>query len=363
MENPAELFEAISHPTRIKILKILENEPSTFASLKRQLGISSSGNLDHHIKKLGDLIVMQKDGFYGLTDVGKEALVSVGAVESWKETERRKTKKLGKLPKLVTFLLALDVIAFLVAVFQVVMFGFGVQSIFLFFVFLMLILAFPLSAVGLINRKTWGWSLTAVQAVIFLGYAVLEILNELSLIQQYHELAYGPSSFQFILSGVALAVFGAIEGLVLFVALRRNVKDFFGIQDLSSHQKRVLVAGMLAMMFGTLVTYTVVGRPVVVDPLLNIGAGFVIFFGGIAILMEKYTLGGAIGFCLFPIPSFLALLPLVLHPNFLGVPFYLQSILIILIPYILLPAVALLLIRSNLKTALSDFFSQIWRQL
>ena len=147
VEDPAELFEAISHPTRIKILKILENQPSSFASLKRQLGIDSSGNLDHHLKKLGYLIRMQKDGLYGLTDTGKEALTSVGAVESWKETEHLKIKKLGELPKLVTFLLALDTIAFLVALFQVGTFGFGVQSIFLLFVFLMLILAFPLSAV------------------------------------------------------------------------------------------------------------------------------------------------------------------------------------------------------------------------
>lgn len=361
MENPADLFEAISHPTRIKILKILENEPSGFASLKRQLGISSSGNLDHHLKKLGHLIDMQKDGLYGLTDTGKEALASVGAVEAWTETERQKTRKLTKLPKPITFLLALDTVAFLIALFQVGMFGFGVQSIFLLFVFLMSILAFPLSAVGLIKRKTWGWSLTAVQAVIFLGYAVLEILNEIALFQQYRELAFGPSSFQFILSGVVLAAFGTIESLVLFVALRRNTKEFFGIHDWSSHQKRVLVAGMLTMIFGTLVTYTVVGRPVVVDPLLNIGAGFVIFFGGIAILMEKYTLGGAIGFCLFPVPSFLALLPLVLYPDFLRISFCVQNILITLIPYISLPAVVLLLIHSNLKTALSDFFSQIWR--
>ena len=81
MDDSAELFEAIAHPTRIKILKILEKEPSTFASLKRQLDLDSSGNLDHHLKKLGSLITMQSDGFYGLTEAGKKALASVGAVE------------------------------------------------------------------------------------------------------------------------------------------------------------------------------------------------------------------------------------------------------------------------------------------
>jgi DNA-binding HxlR family transcriptional regulator len=92
MKDSAELFEAISHPERIKILKILEKKPSSFASLKRQLGIESSGNLDFHLKKLGKLVTVQEDGLYGLTEAGKEALLSIDEVDSWMETRRHKVK-------------------------------------------------------------------------------------------------------------------------------------------------------------------------------------------------------------------------------------------------------------------------------
>ena len=92
MVDPAELFEAISHPERIKILKILSKQPSSFASLKRQLGIESSGNLDYHLKKLSQLVTVRKDGLYGLTDGGKEALLSIEAIEMWAKMEKRKIK-------------------------------------------------------------------------------------------------------------------------------------------------------------------------------------------------------------------------------------------------------------------------------
>jgi len=77
MVDSAELFEAISHPVRIRIIKILEKQPTSFASLKRQLRIDSSGNLDFHLKKLGELVAVRADGLYGLTDAGKEALLSI----------------------------------------------------------------------------------------------------------------------------------------------------------------------------------------------------------------------------------------------------------------------------------------------
>jgi len=73
----AELFEAISHPTRIRILKTLGNEVLGFAKLKSSLGFSSSGNLSHHLNKLGTLVQTNDQGNYELTDQGREALISI----------------------------------------------------------------------------------------------------------------------------------------------------------------------------------------------------------------------------------------------------------------------------------------------
>jgi len=41
-----ETFEAIAHPLRIKILKLLAEKPMKFSELKRKLGIKSSDKLD-----------------------------------------------------------------------------------------------------------------------------------------------------------------------------------------------------------------------------------------------------------------------------------------------------------------------------
>ncbi len=86
----AELFEAISHPTRIQILRSLGKDALGFSELKHKLGISSSGNLSHHLNKLVTLVETNTQGKYKLTDQGREALFAIEATqvidESWMAT-------------------------------------------------------------------------------------------------------------------------------------------------------------------------------------------------------------------------------------------------------------------------------------
>jgi len=70
----AELFEALGHPIRIRILQALERRPMGFAELKKETGIESSGHLSFHLTKLGGLLKVGDDGAYSLTDEGREAL-------------------------------------------------------------------------------------------------------------------------------------------------------------------------------------------------------------------------------------------------------------------------------------------------
>jgi hypothetical protein len=72
-----ELFEAVSHPLRIEIVKALAEKPLRFADLKRNLKISSSGLLDFHLKKLDDLITLNDEGCYSLTSRGFAAFTTV----------------------------------------------------------------------------------------------------------------------------------------------------------------------------------------------------------------------------------------------------------------------------------------------
>ena len=72
-----DLFDAVSHPLRIEILKELSKRPMRFAEIKRRLKIGSSGLLDYHLRKLDDLIMINRDGLYTLTEKGFAALQAV----------------------------------------------------------------------------------------------------------------------------------------------------------------------------------------------------------------------------------------------------------------------------------------------
>ncbi|MHA2119536.1 MAG: hypothetical protein ACW98J_11540 [Candidatus Thorarchaeota archaeon] len=66
--NSDEVFDAISHPMRVEILKELANGPKGFADLKRKLKISSS------------IVTTNADGSYILNDRGFAAVQAVDVV-------------------------------------------------------------------------------------------------------------------------------------------------------------------------------------------------------------------------------------------------------------------------------------------
>jgi hypothetical protein len=107
----AEVFDALSHPMRIMLLKALSEEALGFAELKKKLGIESSGHLQHHVSKLNGLIKTDEYGKYTLSDQGKDALHSVNTVEravGAKASENRKayTSRSNTVLKSTTVILA-----------------------------------------------------------------------------------------------------------------------------------------------------------------------------------------------------------------------------------------------------------------
>lgn len=78
----AEIFDALGHPTRLQILKVLSEGSLGFADLKKKTAIDSSGHLQHHLTKLNGLIKTDDYGKYCLSDQGKDALLTVQTVEN-----------------------------------------------------------------------------------------------------------------------------------------------------------------------------------------------------------------------------------------------------------------------------------------
>jgi DNA-binding beta-propeller fold protein YncE len=126
-DSRAELFEAIGHPTRIKILQVLKGEPLGFAGLKRAVGVESSGNMAFHLAKLRNLVAVGPDGNYLLTDDGKEALWSISAISGERKEpgpplQVRRTARNRQKIITTAMLIALIVLAF-VAVIQQMQIG------------------------------------------------------------------------------------------------------------------------------------------------------------------------------------------------------------------------------------------------
>lgn len=301
MADSSELFEAISHPTRIRILKILEDHPASFAALKRDLSIDSSGNLDHHLKKLGGLVLVQRDGLYALTDDGKEALTSVRTIEIWKDVEDRRSKALADAPREVFILTILEFAVGVIATFIIVWLILSWRSwdtnsfVFLIVYSFVTMMTIP-SLLGLRKGRSASWTLVMFQSMLVLINNIFPLFYANYLWAKYFPL------------GLSFALLMAINSAILIVALKQRVREFFSkisrtpiplsatIGSLLS-----LAVGLLEMFSGYLVVYgqflsgKVSGGPgggVAFLYYFSIPTGLLISLGGILILLREYTLGG-----------------------------------------------------------------------
>lgn len=325
--DSAELFEAISHPVRIKILKILEKQPASFGFLKRQLDIESSGNLDHHLKKLGQLIAVRQDGLYGLTDAGKEALLSIQAIELWREMERRKIKTLEKMPRESLFLALLEFCTAVASVFwffsafstpvtiPVIEYFSG------FLIFVVVALLGFASAVGIFDGKRWSWKTAIVKSAIIMFASLIPLYYLSLLLGASQDVSSGTA--RFYPTGIFYAVFVVLEAIAMLVALRRPTKDFLGVKHVTRLSRRALLGGVTIIISGVLTIigvcmYAFPSGPYGVSALdvlgsFVFGGGLAVGIGGVLILLRSYVLGAlmSIVFCLSPYPAYSAALSVV----------------------------------------------------
>jgi DNA-binding transcriptional ArsR family regulator len=303
--DSAELFEAISHPMRIRILKILEKHPASFASLKRQLDIDSSGNLDYHLKKLAELVAVREDGLYGLTDAGKEALLSIGAVETWTETERRRTRMLGKMPNEAFFLGLLELCTtamifwFFLAIMQV---PFSRDSFWGYLFFTALLITGFCSGLGIFLHWEWSWTMVLAKSALIMSmsFFLLDYVWKPGYIVQSSSVA------------IYYLAFVVAEAAAVIVTLRRPLKEFLGIRREARLPFRAIVGSLLCMSSGILLILleTKTQQPSSIPPSTvfvsmcdpSILCGLLIVIGGVLVLLGSSIPGAAssIIFGLFP---------------------------------------------------------------
>lgn len=331
MDDSAALFEAISHPVRIRILKILERQASSFASLKRALGIDSSGNLDHHLKKLGHLIGVQEDGLYALTDDGREALVSIKAIEAWKEEERLKARVFSGAPRTVTILAFLELCTATMAVILFSLFVLGLDGNYSESFGLLLwpthltigVLGF-LSFDGLNFRKGWSWEATIVQAALMVLSGIAPIYYSIVCLRfSAYSLQRG---ILFDTVGATIAVLFVCGIAELLLALRPTVREFLGKKFGTPMPRRAFIGGVIGLssgiyemlaaswsLFGPHAASSVSGSGAII-PMFMLATSLPLSLGGLLILLRKYTSGGAtmLIFSFAPFPTYYIALTTVL---------------------------------------------------
>ena len=306
MVDPAELFEAISHPERIKILKILSKQPSSFASLKRQLGIESSGNLDYHLKKLGQLVVVRKDGLYGLTDAGKEALLSIEAVELWTKMKRRRIRIPSVIPKEVMFLGSLEVCATLLVFWFLAIVNVPYDWGYLPPV--ALLFGGLGAAFGIFTKQELSWKGVLVKSALTFSMSLF-LLNSL---WQPDKIALSDPMAIYYLA------FVAVEAIIVVLALRHPLQDFLGIIEAARTSFLTVLASSLCIFSGILLivlemTQTLPNIANSARTLIDFAhfmndvtvlAGLTMIIGGVLILLKSYIPGALLSILcgLYPRP-------------------------------------------------------------
>ena len=116
----AEVFEALGHPTRIRILQAVSETPLPFSELKHAVGLESNGLLSFHLGRLSGLVRLNGEGLYTVTDEGKEALriIDAGRKQDEGHPSARPTLHLPHQKAILAGLLVALIVLGSVAVYQ-----------------------------------------------------------------------------------------------------------------------------------------------------------------------------------------------------------------------------------------------------
>lgn len=74
------IFNALKHPIRRRILRIINSRPSTYTEIQNQLNIDN-GLLNYHLDNMRSLLTKEENGSYNLSDFGRGATVLLERVE------------------------------------------------------------------------------------------------------------------------------------------------------------------------------------------------------------------------------------------------------------------------------------------
>lgn len=192
-------------------------------------------------------MTVRQDGLHGLTDAGKEALLSIDAVEMWAETERRKVKIFRKMPREASALGLLEICSSTALVLWFFLSRgsapLSTDSLWGYIFFGALVLTGFRSGFGVFFRLRWSWTMVLVKSALIISMSLFLLDYTWK-----HDWTVNQSSY------VALSylAFVAAETASVYLALRHPLKDYLGIRSGSKLPRRDLIGSLLWIFSGIL---------------------------------------------------------------------------------------------------------------
>jgi DNA-binding transcriptional ArsR family regulator len=101
----SSIFQALKHPIRRRILRMLKEHPMTYTEILNELGIEN-GLLNYHLENLLELLAKGEDDKYRLSEFGEAGLSVIDRVETPKVSHTKsKYLKPGNWPTLIIIVL------------------------------------------------------------------------------------------------------------------------------------------------------------------------------------------------------------------------------------------------------------------
>ena len=101
----SSIFQALKHPIRRRILRMLNEKPMTYTEILNELGVDN-GLLNYHLENLRELLAKGKNEKYRLSEFGKAGLSVIDRVETPKDNNVQPNyKKLDSLPSILIIVL------------------------------------------------------------------------------------------------------------------------------------------------------------------------------------------------------------------------------------------------------------------
>jgi hypothetical protein len=221
-----------------------------------------------------------------------------------------------------------------------------------------------LSAFGLLRGRWWGWALSIIKAAFVMISILIPLYYVFHLLSISRQFVMEIAGFYPVLS--VYATFGIAESVIMLIATRPPVKQFFGQLYEIPLPRCVLAGGVLSVITGLCGVYGGSAYIWSIYPfsgtenqgLLHFFTAVAIAVGGIAVFMRKRALGGIITavFSLFPIPYYYIALVFAFNAP----PIVNLCVLLLLSA---MPVASVLLIISNPIAVSKASFHKIWRKL